>query len=97
GGGPANYTATIPWPASGMADIAVAGFDSTSGGSAPLSNIVAVSGDPGSPPGGCVAELTADLSSGQAPLMLQFGIGASSTGAVGEYRYVLQTGENAVT
>ncbi|MCB1217793.1 hypothetical protein KDL44_10385 [bacterium] len=93
GNGPANYSARIPWPSSGSAEIAVAGYDNQSSAAAALSNIVSVSGDPGSPPGSCTADLTVDLNTGQAPLALNFGLGSSSSGAAGEYRYVLDSGE----
>ncbi|MCB1186140.1 hypothetical protein KDL29_03145 [bacterium] len=93
GNGPANYTASIPWPSSGIAEIAVAGYDSQSSSAAQLSNIVSVSGDPGAPPAACVAELTVDVPSGQAPLGVMFGLGSSSTAGPGDYRYVLDSGE----
>jgi PKD repeat protein len=96
GNGPANYTALIPWPASGEAQIAVTGYDAQSSSSAPLSNIVTVSDAAGSPPLACVADLSADVLSGEAPLTVQFGLGTSSTGAAGTYRYVLATGEAGV-
>lgn len=95
GNGPANYSVEIPWPSSGMAEIAVAGYDDTSGSAAALSNVVSVSGDPGPPPASCSAELTVDLQSGEAPLTVQFGLGSSSTGPEGSHRYVLSTGEGS--
>lgn len=96
GNGPANYTALIPWPASGDAQIAVAGHDAQSSSAAALSNIVMVSDAAGSPPQACLADLNADTLSGEAPLAVKFGLGTSSTGAAGKYRYVLATGEAGV-
>ena len=96
GNGPAIYTVQIPWPASGMAEIAVAGYDAQSESAAPLSNVAIVSAEPGSPPQSCLAELNVDPSSGEAPLAVQFGLGGSSSGSAGQYRYVLETGEPGV-
>ncbi len=96
GNNPANYSVQIPWPSSGMAEIAVAGYDTSTGGGAALSNSVTVSGDPGPPAGTCTADLTVDVQSGQAPLNMSFGLGSSSTGAAGAFRYVLSTGEQGV-